>query len=114
MIVPACAQSEYRRFGRVDVTHREVEMELLRMVSARPGGSHPVAVRALLHGPPEQVGIEPADLQGIRAVQDDQVKNGLVSCCVGHPINVNGDPDDWRPDFTLMTSDVRVCAATDQ
>lgn len=27
VIVPACTQSEYRRFGRFDVTHREVEME---------------------------------------------------------------------------------------
>lgn len=128
VIVPACTQSEYRWFGRVDVTYREVEMELLRMVAARPGRSHPVvdslerkrgatvgvvrrnaaprgnqgrpvAVRALLHGPTQQVGIELAELQGIRAVQDDQVENGLVSCRVGHSINVNGDPDEWRPDF---------------
>lgn len=128
VIVPTRTQSEHRRFGRVDVTHREVEMELLRMAPTGPGGSHPVvdaleresgatvrvvrrdaalgrnqghpvSIRAVLHGPPEQLGVEPAELHGIRAVQDDQVENGLVGSVVGHPSNVIGNPDDRRPDL---------------
>lgn len=111
--------------------------KLLRMASARPcrsnpvvdslerkGGAtvgvvrrnaalgrnqgRPVAIRLLLHGPPEQVGVEPAELSRIRAVQDDQVENGVVGCWVSRPSNVNVDPDDRRPDFQARDF---VCAS---
>lgn len=42
MIVAACPQIEDRWLGRVDVTDGEVQVELLRVGSARPGRSHPV------------------------------------------------------------------------
>ncbi len=91
------------RLCGVDVSHTEIEVELLRMLATRPGWNEPVVdpleresgsppdcrghatsrrhegrgekpVRTVLEGPTQEIGVELGKVQGIGAVEDHRIE----------------------------------------
>lgn len=102
MLVTESTEGDDRRLSGVDIADGEVQVELLWVRTTRPGRhfpvvdalegqaraavriarrdatpgrrkSRPVAVGVVSEGPPEQIGVELPEHQGVGAVQDDQV-----------------------------------------